>query len=216
MENSTNRVFNYIQEKIMSGEWAAGDKITPEIPLSIELGVSRSVVREAIKSFVTLDILSRVQGGGTYVNSTTSNIYFKDKIPNTHVESNGFLEILEVRKSLDPLIIKTAMEALNTNLLSDLLSVVDNMKKHKVLNKQFFDYVMEFQQKIADHSENDLLVKLYKIMMQLTKIYVSQSISTVKYNKNIIDKHEEILEKVKEELEGAEGVLCAANTFFKA
>ena len=63
MENNVDKVFKYIQEKIINKEWAVGDKITSEVPLSKELGVSRSVVREAIKSFVALDILSRVQGG---------------------------------------------------------------------------------------------------------------------------------------------------------
>ena len=100
MENNVDRVFKYIQEKIINKEWAVGDKITSEVPLSKELGVSRSVVREAIKSFVALDILSRVQGGGTYVNSITSNVYFNDILnPNhsmTDLKSNAYTEIKKV------------------------------------------------------------------------------------------------------------------------
>ena len=78
MDDKVGKVFNYVQEKILTGEWDIGDKITPEISLSKELGVSRSVVREAIKKFVALNILSRTQGGGTYVNNLTPNIYFND------------------------------------------------------------------------------------------------------------------------------------------
>ncbi len=198
MENNSEKVFKYIQDKIINKEWAVGDKITSEIPLSKELGVSRSVVREAIKRFVTLNILSRVQGGGTYVNNITSNVYFNDVIPNLSTGLNGFNEILEVRKVLDPLVIKMAVERSHTHLLSDLSLIIDNMKGCKHLSESFYDYTIEFHQKFAEHSGNELLVKLYEIMTYVTKIYTKQSVSTIKYSKNILVKqHEKILDKIR-------------------
>ena len=173
MKNSidnVDRVFKYIQEKIISKEWVVGDKITPEIPLSEELGVSRSVVREAIKRFVTLNILSRIQGGGTYVKSINSNVYFSDIIPNLSAKLNGFNEILEVRKALDPLVIKMAMMHSYTHLLSDLSLIIDNMKECKHLSETFYDHTIEFHHKFAEHSGNDLLAKIFEIMNHVTKI----------------------------------------------
>ena len=199
MENNVDRVFKYIQDKIVNKEWAVGDKITSEIPLSEELGVSRSVVRDAIKRFVTLNILTRVQGGGTYVNSITSNIYFNDIIPNLSTQLNGFNEILEVRKVLDPLVIKMAMEHSHTHLLSDLSLIIDDMKGCKYLSETFYDYTIEFHHKFAEHSGNDLLAKIYEIMKHITKIYARQNVSTIKYNKKILlGQHEKIFDKVEE------------------
>ncbi len=198
MENNVDKVFKYIQEKIINKEWAVGDKITSEVPLSKELGVSRSVVREAIKSFVALDILSRVQGGGTYVNSITSNVYFNDILPNLSTELNGFNEILEVRKALDPLAIKMAMKHSHTHLLSDLSLLMNKMRECKHLSQSFYEYTIEFHHKFAEHSGNDLLAKLYEIMRHITKIYAKQSISTIKYSKNtLLEQHEKIFDKVK-------------------
>ena len=198
MENDVDKVFKYIQEKIINKEWTVGDKITSEIPLSKELGVSRSVVREAIKHFVTLNILSRVRGSGTYVNSITSNVYFSDVIPNLSTELNGIVEILEVRKVLDPLVVKMAMKNSPAHLLSDLSLIINNMKGCKHLSESFYDYSIEFHHKFAEHSGSNLLAKLYEIMKYITKIYAKQSISTIKHSKDkIIKQHEKILDEVK-------------------
>lgn len=198
MENDVDKVFKYIQEKIINKEWTVGDKITSEIPLSKELGVSRSVVREAIKHFVTLNILSRVRGSGTYVNSITSNVYFSDVIPNLSTELNGIVEILEVRKVLDPLVVKMAMKNSPAHLLSDLSLIINNMKGCKHLSESFYDYTIEFHHKFAEHSGSNLLAKLYEIMKYITKIYAKQSISTIKHSKDkIIKQHEKILDEVK-------------------
>ena len=208
MKNNVEKVFKYIQDKIINKEWVVGDKITSEIPLSEKLGVSRSVVREAIQRFVTLDILSRVQGGGTYVNKITSSIYFNDIIPNLSTQLNGFNEILEVRKVLDPLVIKMAMNQSHRHLLSDLSLIIDDMKGCKHLSETFYDHTIEFHHKFAEHSGNDLLVKLYEIMKYITKIYTKQNASTIKYNKKvIISRHEKIFDKVKEKDAEAVGVL---------
>ena len=198
MENNEDRVFNYIQKKIINQEWAIGDKITSEVTLSKELGVSRSTVREEIKKFVSLNILSRIQGSGTYVNSITSNIYFNDIIPNLSTELSGFIEILEVRKVLDPLVIKMAVKNSYNDLLTDLSLIIEDMKGCKYLSPIFYDYVIKFHEKFAEHSGNKVLIKMYEIMMHLVKIYARQNISTIKYNKNIIIKqHEQIFEKIK-------------------
>ena len=199
MNNNVDKVFNYIQEKISTKEWDIGDKIASEIPLAKELGVSRSVVREAIKGFVALKILSRVQGGGTYVNSVNSNIYFNDIIPDTSLGLSGFLEVFEVRKALDPLTISLAIKEGNTHLLSDLMLIVEKMKKCKDMNKKFYECVIKFHQKIADYSRNKLLIKLYEVMTQLTEVYIRRNISTIEYNEKIIDEHEKILKQVEEE-----------------
>ena len=199
MKNNVEKVFKYIQDKIINKEWVVGDKITSEIPLAEKLGVSRSVVREAIQRFVTLDILSRVQGGGTYVNKITSSIYFNDIIPNLSTQLNGFNEILEVRKVLDPLVIKMAMNQSHRHLLSDLSLIIDDMKGCKHLSETFYDYTIEFHHKFAEHSGNDLLAKIYEIMKHVTKIYARQNVSTIKYNKKILlGQHEKRFDKVKE------------------
>ena len=44
------RVFAFFRDRLMSGELKAGDRLLPERVLALALGVSRPVLREALRS----------------------------------------------------------------------------------------------------------------------------------------------------------------------
>jgi DNA-binding FadR family transcriptional regulator len=56
-----------VEALITSGEWPVGTRIPPEIELVTRLGVSRSTVREALRSLVHTGMLEARPGDGTYV-----------------------------------------------------------------------------------------------------------------------------------------------------
>jgi GntR family transcriptional repressor for pyruvate dehydrogenase complex len=199
MDDKVGKVFNYVQEKILTGEWDVGDKITPEISLSKELGVSRSVVREAIKKFVALDILSRTQGGGTYVNNLTPNIYFNDIMPNISLNLTGYLEILEVRKALDPLAVSVAMANDCNVLIAELIPIVEKMMEYKESNNEFYEWDMVFHKKIAECTDNELMIRLYDIISQLVRIHGRRNIERGnRANHERLEEHIKILNAIRE------------------
>lgn len=55
-------------ERIVSGEFAEGDALPPETILAEQSGASRLTVREAVKVLASQEVLSPVQGRGTFVN----------------------------------------------------------------------------------------------------------------------------------------------------
>src|SRR5664279_4328307 len=57
---------------IVSGEMAPGDSLPPELPLSQQFGVSRTVLRESIKRLEEKGLVSVVQGKGTVVEPTSA------------------------------------------------------------------------------------------------------------------------------------------------
>lgn len=56
-----------LEERIESGDWAAGDKILPEPALASSLGVSRATLRDALRALEEDGYLSRTPGAGTYI-----------------------------------------------------------------------------------------------------------------------------------------------------
>ncbi len=67
MISKSDMVRKIILDKINSGVYAEGDLIPSDNVLPGELGISRSITREAIASLVREGYLYRVQGKGTYV-----------------------------------------------------------------------------------------------------------------------------------------------------
>jgi GntR family transcriptional repressor for pyruvate dehydrogenase complex len=60
-------VVAHLEQRILSGQLAPGDKVPAERDLSAALGVSRSVVREAIGRLASMGLVRSVHGSGTRV-----------------------------------------------------------------------------------------------------------------------------------------------------
>lgn len=58
---------NYLLAEIQAGNWKEGDAIPSEQALAKQFGVSRMTVNRAVKELTDEQILSRIQGSGTYV-----------------------------------------------------------------------------------------------------------------------------------------------------
>lgn len=61
------RIKNYLLSEIQAGQWKEGDAIPSEPMLARQFGVSRMTVNRAVRELTDEQILSRIQGSGTYV-----------------------------------------------------------------------------------------------------------------------------------------------------
>jgi GntR family histidine utilization transcriptional repressor len=61
------RIKDYLLTEIQSGTWKEGDAIPSEAMLAEQFGVSRMTVNRAVRELTTEQILTRIQGSGTYV-----------------------------------------------------------------------------------------------------------------------------------------------------
>ncbi|MCT4703678.1 FadR family transcriptional regulator [Enterobacteriaceae bacterium H20N1] len=68
-ENSSgyDRVVKFLREQLLSGELKAGDSLLPERDLSARLGVSRPVLREALRALAMIGAVEIRHGVGTVV-----------------------------------------------------------------------------------------------------------------------------------------------------
>ena len=61
------RIKDYLLQEIHAGHWKEGEAIPSEQELSRQFGVSRMTVNRAVRELTTEQVLTRVQGSGTYV-----------------------------------------------------------------------------------------------------------------------------------------------------
>ncbi|HEY7313213.1 MAG TPA: FCD domain-containing protein [Gemmataceae bacterium] len=69
-----SQVADQLERAILSGEFAAGDVLPSERDLSERLGVSRSVVREALGQLRSLGLIRSVHGSGTRVEAPNDRL----------------------------------------------------------------------------------------------------------------------------------------------
>ncbi|WP_353809714.1 FadR/GntR family transcriptional regulator [Agromyces sp. SYSU T00194] len=70
-QSRSQQIVSQIEQQIRSGELAVGEKLATEKELCEQFGVSRSVVREAIKLLEAMGLVVSRQGSGSYVRKET-------------------------------------------------------------------------------------------------------------------------------------------------
>jgi GntR family transcriptional repressor for pyruvate dehydrogenase complex len=65
-----DQLFAHLEERIVSGDWNEGDKLPSERSLAEECGVSRPVIREALRGLVERDLIETLPGRGAYVRAS--------------------------------------------------------------------------------------------------------------------------------------------------
>jgi GntR family transcriptional repressor for pyruvate dehydrogenase complex len=169
MENTrtSDKVFNEIKNKIISGEWNTGMKITSESQLAQEFEVSRVSVREAIEKMVALNVLTKKQGGGTFVNELNSSVYLNSLIPMITLDKIEYLDILQFRLMIEVESTRLCALRCQDNIITQLEDCYIEMLESKDNMDKFTERDLEFHRIIAEGSGNPLVIKIYEILRDL-------------------------------------------------
>src|SRR5262249_43539251 len=119
-----------IREVIEQGRLRAGDRLPTEAELSEQLGVSRTVVREAVSQLESLGLLSVQRGRGTFVGNWSSLTSCVEMLRTTLALSPGELvQFTEFRTALECHAARRAAERATEQDLADLKELCDEMDR---------------------------------------------------------------------------------------
>ncbi|MFJ3958517.1 FadR/GntR family transcriptional regulator [Arthrobacter sp. NPDC090010] len=166
-------VVEQLKQSISSGEWPVGTRIPTEPQLVELLGVSRSSVREAVRSLVQLGLLEARQGDGTYVIADDEMTATLQRGVDAAEES----EVVTVRRALD---ILAAREAALRRSEDDILGLERTLlRRTEALNRnELEDFVqadLEFHLGITRAAHNRLLLGIYQSFEGSLRVSISRS-----------------------------------------
>jgi DNA-binding FadR family transcriptional regulator len=189
-------VLQSIQERIINGEWKPGKKITSETKLAQELNVSRVSVREAIEKLVTLNIVTKKQGGGTYVNDLSPSVYLHSILPMLILDRDNYLEILEFRLIIEPETARLCAQRCDEKIIGELEEIYENMKSFSQDIDKFAEEDLKFHIKISEGAKNLLIIKINNLLKDILE-YHQKTIYKSLGPKGGIHDHKLILEAIK-------------------
>ncbi|MFI8185767.1 FadR/GntR family transcriptional regulator [Actinacidiphila glaucinigra] len=100
----TDKAIDRIRDLIHSGELRPGAKLPPEQQLAAELGLSRNLMREAVKALVVARVLEIRRGDGTYVTSLEPELLLSSIGSAVELlRGDTLLELTEVRRLFEPI-----------------------------------------------------------------------------------------------------------------
>jgi GntR family transcriptional repressor for pyruvate dehydrogenase complex len=155
----TDEAIHRIKEMIVSGELGAGQRLPREADLAEHLGLSRSSLREAVKALSVLRILDVKQGDGTYVTRLEPRQLLETLsfVVDFH-RDDTVLEVLEVRRILEPAATAMAAERVDERTIGRLYQLCDLADHAEAEEMLTLDG--EFHRAIAESSGNTYLARL--------------------------------------------------------
>lgn len=100
---SYEQVVDQLLERIHAGTFAPSERLPTERELGELFGVSRGVIREAIKVLGTLGVVESRQGSGTYVSANLVPSVSRALVLSAKPEEQSILDLMEFRAPLERL-----------------------------------------------------------------------------------------------------------------
>lgn len=151
-------IYDDLQEKIISGEYAAGTNLPSERDLVGALGVSRSAVREALQRLAQSKLVTINHGGGTRVNDykETAGLDLLNKLftrKNLNIDLQLFRSLMEMRSAMAVDAARLAASRRSDVQKNELQSKLEEMKQAES-STQLQKRTIEFWDLIITASEN--------------------------------------------------------------
>ncbi len=195
-----DRVVNEIQELIVSGRLDPGTKLPPERELAEEIGVSRTVIREAVHILVTKGLLETRQGVGTIVRQVTRDQLVEPLSLLLQTSDGGISveHLHQVRCILEIEIAGLAALQATEEDVEELRRIVTEMEMRLAQDdlEAFAARDADFHQALAKTTRNPLLVVLLdsiRDLMQEVRLLVTRHPGLPQ---QVMPDHRKILERV--------------------
>ncbi|AGL19180.1 FadR/GntR family transcriptional regulator [Actinoplanes sp. N902-109] len=159
----TDKAIARIRELIRSGELAPGSKLPPEPQLAHQLGLSRNLMREAVKALAVARVLEVRRGDGTYVTSLQPDLLLGGLVGAVELlqgDSGTLLELMEVRRLLEPVAAALAATRITGPALAAVKRHLDAMSAARDDVELLNRHDAGFHRAVVTATGNDTLVTL--------------------------------------------------------
>ncbi len=182
IKNVHGRTLELLGESIVSGRYPPGSAVPPEPTLCEEFGVSRTVVREAIKSLVAKGLVSTGPKVGTRVLASEQWNWFDPDVVAWQGKAGLTREFLrdlqELRRVVEPAAVRMAAQRATAQDLADLEQAYAGMKDAIENGGDYVRSDLAFHQGLLRACHNRMVVQMSKAIGALLR--TSFEISTTK------------------------------------
>jgi GntR family transcriptional repressor for pyruvate dehydrogenase complex len=159
--NLNHQVEEFLQQRVLRGDWPAGHKLPSEAELGKQFQASRTVIREAIRRLQGRGLLKTINGSGTYVSAgRLEDVSFALNAYSVRAsDQQSFSDLLDLRMALEgdaAAKVAASIDAVDWRRLDARLEV---MAATRIL-EEFAIHDIDFHMDVLRLSGNELFASL--------------------------------------------------------
>ncbi len=173
IKNVLGNTLDKLGEDIVSGRYLPGGSLPPEPTLCEQLGVSRTVVREAVKSLVAKGLLVTGPKLGTRVLASEQWNWFDPDVVAWHTKAGltrEFLrEVQELRRVIEPAAVRLAAERATAADLAEIETAFEGMRDAIEHGGDYVRHDLAFHQGLLGACHNRMVGQMSRALGALLR-----------------------------------------------
>lgn len=168
-ERLYQEIVDQIQQQILSGALKAGDQIPAERDLAERFGVSRTAVREAIKSLTEKGLIEVFVGRGTFVTNLSPDRVVESITLLLRHERRNVAILQEARELLEIPAARLAASRRSEGHVARLRAIAAEMEEERSMSPRLVDGDTEFHLEVARATGNPVLALMSQTIVALLR-----------------------------------------------
>jgi GntR family transcriptional repressor for pyruvate dehydrogenase complex len=195
----SEKIIAQISDALVAGELKPGDRLPPERELAEQFGVSRTVIRDAVKTLAGRGILHVKHGAGIFVTTSEENAIgrlgaLSDILP---LQGVSLRDLFEIRKVLEAEGAEWAARRRNDHHLKRLRGILEDAYRNSENLEVLSERDAQFHVAIAEASQNLVLVRVMLTLLDLLAQSRRESLSIPGRAKLSLKDHERIVGEIE-------------------
>ena len=192
-----DRAADQLLDMVLSGGLRPGERLPPERELVARLGVSRTVVREALNLLEARGLISIEHGRGAVVSGGSTHAVRDTLGVLLRVKPKTLWELQEIRKILEVEIAGLAAERAGPEVVREMRVQLEKMLSSIDAPEGYVDADVEFHALLARGARNGVLLTMLDPIVELLRDSRRVSASRPGSARRALREHEEILRRVE-------------------
>ncbi len=164
------QIVQQLEDSITKGQLRPGDQLPAERDLAQRFGVSRTAVREAVKTLREKGLVEAYSGRGTFVTNGTSQAIRQSLDLMIRIsQQEGSANLAELRLVLEPEIAGLAASRIEDQLLSTMREAVAVMDRNLHDPDAYVEADLDFHLALAEAAGNPLILSLLDSIVGLLR-----------------------------------------------
>ncbi|RXT04847.1 GntR family transcriptional regulator [Ammoniphilus sp. CFH 90114] len=180
-----DKVFEYIKNAILRGEYKSGDRIV-ERELAEKLNISRTPIREALFRLESVGFVKTMPRKGVVVSKMTTE---------------EIVEVFTILSTLESLAVRLATEKLNAEHrqnLENLIEAINEALAGDLNDRDYSQFHLEMRDTIHLAAQSPRLYEILKSQIEYIRAFAFVSHETSERRRRAFEEHRDIAEAIKE------------------